>query len=100
MVRVPQERARTYRRNASTSCSLLTLTRRKRNGLSHLKESEAAEFSNDLDGRCNVSEWLERSGAQLVETRASHCSLVVLDDTEARYLRPLLTVQPSFTISY
>jgi hypothetical protein len=36
----------------------------------------------------------------VVELGARQCSLVVLCDTEAHFLRPLLTVQPSFTMSY
>jgi hypothetical protein len=95
VVRMSLGRARTYARHALTGCSRSTLTRRKRIGLSHLEESKAPECVNDNGGPCDVSGWREWSSAQIAETRASHCSLVVLDDTEARFLWPLLTVQPS-----
>ena len=95
MVSVAQGQARTDAHNVLTSCSLLTLTRRTRNSRSHLELSHDSEYSSNDAGPSTVSGWRVCRGAQLVETRVRHCSLVVLDDTEARYLRPLLTVQPS-----
>jgi hypothetical protein len=92
--------AQTYARNALMNCSRSTFARRKRNGRSHLEGSKALEFGNDIDGPRTVSGCCEGSSAQIGETGARHCSLVVLNDTEAHFLGPLLTVQPSFTISY
>jgi hypothetical protein len=94
VVSVAQGRARTDAHNVLTSCPLLTLTRRTRNSRSHLELSHDSEYSSNDAGPSTVSGWRVCRGT-LVETRVRHCSLVVLDDTEARYLRPLLTVQPS-----
>jgi hypothetical protein len=58
------------------------------------------------DGDANASDASTRSyvvdrvESRRVELGARQCSLVVLYDTEAHFLRPLLTVQPSFTMSY
>ena len=61
---------------------------------------ESSRFFERQRRAATVSGWGERSNAQIAETGTSHCSLVVLNDTEAHYLGPLLTVQPSFTMSY
>jgi hypothetical protein len=52
--------------------------------------------------RCALTRSLAVDHVELrgVELGARQCSLVVLIDTEAHFLRPLLTVQPSFTMSY
>ena len=94
---VVQGQTRTYARNRNvlTSCSLPTLTRRTRNNRPHLELSRDDEYSSNDAEPSTVSWWRDRRGARLAETRVSHCSLVVLGDTEARVLRPLLTVQPS-----
>jgi hypothetical protein len=61
--------------------------------------------SRNAGGADAMDVFTRSSGADRVESRsvelgAHQCSLVVLYDTEAHYLRPLLTVQPSFTMSY
>jgi len=67
----------------------------QKNSASHLEVSHDSEFSSDNVRSGVVSRWRERYRAQPAETRVSHCSLVVLDDTEAHISRPLLRVQPS-----
>jgi hypothetical protein len=42
----------------------------------------------------------DRGDSRGPEPRVHQCSLVVLFDNEAHSLGPLLTVQPSFTMSY
>jgi hypothetical protein len=95
VVVMAQGRARECAHDASTRRSSTPLTRRRRKSPSHLEVSHDIDSSSDNVRTSAVSEWRERRGAQLAETRVSQCSLVVLDDTEARYLGPLLTVQPS-----
>jgi hypothetical protein len=95
LVGMAQGRAGMELHNALTKHSSSPFTRRTRNRCSHLEVSDATGFSDDNASPGRVSRWPERCGVRRVETRVRHCSLVVLDDTEAHYLRPLLTIQPS-----
>jgi hypothetical protein len=60
---------------------------------------QSAEGDRATD-RFAPSPVVPRVESRRVELGAHQCSLVVLYDTEAHFLRPLLTVQPSFTMLY
>jgi hypothetical protein len=54
----------------------------------------------DVKGAVSRSRVDDRDELRDVESEVRQCSLVGLYDTEAHFLRPLLTVQPSITMSY
>jgi hypothetical protein len=59
-----------------------------------------SDMGDRTEGYFLASTVVPQGESRHVELGADQCSLVVLYDTEAHYLRPLLTVQPSITMLY